>query len=58
MGKLYRVFFFLVSILTYLTFTNDISLIIRHSIETVVITILVVTGEMVLWRILPKIQRI
>lgn len=43
----YIAFFSLVSILTYLTFTNDISLIIRHSIETVVITSLVVTGEMV-----------
>ena len=43
----YIAFFSLVSILTYLTFTHDISLIIRHSIETVVMTSLIVTGEMV-----------
>ena len=43
----YIAFFSLVSILTQLTFTHDISLIIRHSIETVMITSLVVTGEMV-----------
>ena len=43
----YIAFFSLVSIVTQLTFTHDISLIIRHSIETVVITSLVVTGEMV-----------
>ena len=50
----YIAFYSLVSIVTLLTFTHDISLIIRHSIETVVITSLVVTGEMVFWRILPK----
>ena len=43
----YIAFYSLVSIVTLLTFTHDISLIIRHSIETVVITILTVTGEMV-----------
>ncbi len=43
----YIAFYSLVSIVTLLTFTHDISLIIRHSIETVVITSLVVTGEMV-----------
>ena len=42
----YIAFFSLVSILTYLTFTHDISLIIRHSIETVVMTSLIVTSEM------------
>ena len=43
----YIAFYSLVSIVTLLTFTHDISLIIRHSIETVVMTSLIVTGKMV-----------
>ena len=41
----YIAFYSLVSIVTLLTFTHDISLIIRHSIETVVITSLYQTHK-------------
>lgn len=43
----YVIFFSLISIITQLTFTTDSNLVIRHTVETVVITIMIVSGEMI-----------